>query len=433
MKLRISLCISAVFALMMISCSSYDEPIDVGRKQSNQTICEDGSITIDEAVRIADKFLRGSNPSRSASLSVSKVSAITESNELASKVSKIQNDTVAYIVNYTSDEGFVIVSSKRISNPILAYSDKGNFSMENESANECFVKKIGAYLAQSEILNSRSDEDFNGLIGCYMVTPLSDTNLSQVHPFNKYLVVGENEKCCIGCAPVAVANILLHGSNILKFQNRTFYMKGILHAYSPGYANGNWTPTPPGTVLPGILDGNYHPKYTYDQARDSIARLMTLLSYRLIDKRTSEGAYIYKKNSIRIWNFLDSMPQITLSSTFTDFDGEQAVDYLKNGNIIYTEGLDLFYENGEFGHAWIIDGCSYCVDDADYDQPPYKDYYMRCDWGWGGSCNGYFKGDIIEISEIKEENGASKRFLLTDFFAAKLNTVKYMINEQMRP
>lgn len=405
------------FAILTIACNSYEEPIDIGSKKTNKTIGKDGAITEDEAVGIAGKFLGRSNPSRSAGTSISKVMAVTESAELDSKVSKVQNDTLAYVVNYANDGGFVVVSSKRIANPILAYSDKGNFSMKNEIANECFVKSIGSYLDRSESLQSRSDDDFSGLVSCYMVNPQSDTYLSQFYPFNKYLVVSSDVLRCIGCGPLAAGNILLHATNILSFQNRTFYMKGILHAYSPDYANGNWLPTPPGGI-PSMLEGNFHPKYTYEQARDSIARLMTLLSYRHVKQRTKDGAFA---SSDSIWSFLDSIPQVAVACPFVEYDWRSIVDYLRSNHIVYMEGWNKY--NPFEGHAWVVDGCSYCVTDVDDPQSECIDYYLHCDWGWSGDCNGYYKGEVFVVPDYPVT------FNQTKYFAVKLNTVKYMIKE----
>lgn len=52
------------------------------------------------------------------------------------------SDTLAYIINYPEDKGFVIVAADRKVYPILAYSDEGFFTLENEISKDCFIDGI---------------------------------------------------------------------------------------------------------------------------------------------------------------------------------------------------------------------------------------------------------------------------------------------------
>lgn len=50
-----------------------------------------------------------------------------------------------------------------------------------------------------------------------------------------------------------------------------------------------------------------------------------------------------------------------------------------------------------YGHAWVSDGCYFCVDAGDRNK--ITETYLHCDWGYGGSGNGYFSRSVFSSTE----------------------------------
>ena len=59
---------------------------------------------------------------------------------------------------------------------------------------------------------------------------------------------------------------------------------------------------------------------------------------------------------------------------------------------VYLRGLD---QGGAGGHAWVCDGSMIIMETS---STTIAKRYVHCNWGWGGSGNGYFDGDVLEVS-----------------------------------
>lgn len=141
-------------------------------------------------------------------------------NEHLTRGSANLSDTLAYVVNYPKNGGFVIVASSNRVYPVLAFSDDGNFSFENEISKTNFIENIGAYLeeADEEASYVVSENDFDG---CYVVAPTVKTSLSQRSPWNKF-VIEEHPGCPVGCVAVAAAQVMSHSKRTLSYHGVSY-------------------------------------------------------------------------------------------------------------------------------------------------------------------------------------------------------------------
>lgn len=74
------------------------------------------------------------------------------------------------------------------------------------------------------------------------------------------------------------------------------------------------------------------------------------------------------------------------------FNIYNAIKDLEANNIIFMVGHDTQRKSG---HGWIVDAYSYCID------PYTKDITyaaVHCNWGWGGTNNGYFSGEVFSVA-----------------------------------
>lgn len=122
-----------VFASIVFAggCSS-DEPLfSPSASEDAITIANSEKRSLTEALGISAASRRATRASDSMVASIDYVVQ--------------QGDTVAYIVNYANDGGFAILAVDRVVKPILAYSDQGSFSTDNEMAMNYFVSNIKNY------------------------------------------------------------------------------------------------------------------------------------------------------------------------------------------------------------------------------------------------------------------------------------------------
>lgn len=137
---------------------------------------------------------------------------------------------------------------------------------------------------------------------------------------------------------------------------------------------------------------------------------------------SSNSHYIAKGKAIKIADMVlgydcdtrtvEHQPNIDydVTSDYEDFDIEEITRCLDSFNLIYIVGTD--YLAGK-GHAWVSDGCHYCVDEED--ESIIIDTYIHCDWGWGGVGNGYYSGNVFSVK--------SSMFIPEYYFAVRDETV----------
>ena len=73
------------------------------------------------------------------------------------------------------------------------------------------------------------------------------------------------------------------------------------------------------------------------------------------------------------------------------------INYIKNGDIIYMRGSTV---NGSGGHAWIANGTMFCVDSNNN----ITDGYIYCHCGWGGTCDGFYNGEVFYTTQYSFQN-----------------------------
>ena len=208
MKHYFFILISMLF--FMCSCSVED------------TLCQESKsdiqkyfISKEAALDIADKVLGTHVSNRSVSGNPC-VEYVTRNNEFSHSTRSLTDisDTLAYVINYPNESGFVIVSSSSHVYPVLAYSNEGNFSFSNDVSKINFIDNIGAYLEEADINASYSVGD-NDIDGCYIISPMVKTCLNQRSPWNKY-VIEEHPGCPVGCVAVATALVMTHSKYSLS-------------------------------------------------------------------------------------------------------------------------------------------------------------------------------------------------------------------------
>lgn len=129
---RVSIFIVTFVAMLLIACNGIETNIldseSAAAKQKTSTIIRDVNVSQNEAIEIANRFVRSNDdsgmlPTKSAFSSTKMI----RSTETVSE----DGQNLMYVFNYQGG-GFVIVGSTRNYYPILAYSDEGSFVLQDD-------------------------------------------------------------------------------------------------------------------------------------------------------------------------------------------------------------------------------------------------------------------------------------------------------------
>ena len=317
------------FVLILVGCTNAeDSSLQIEKNGPNYV---SSIINVDEAIEISHKVLKHSHVTRNVTLGSPVVDYVLNGN-----VSKTRNaslrDTLAYVINYPNDEGFVIVSSDRRVYPVLAYSDKGNFSFSNEAVKSTFINNIGNYISSADATVSYEVND-NDFQSCYSQTPMIEAEFSQGSPWNKY-VIKEHPNCPAGCVALATSLVLSHSMTYvynyhgLKFNFKSI-LKPIIKAQNP-YDKKVIDLTDP-------WESVQQPEYSYQQAVDSMALFIYWIGK---DLNTKYGIDESSASSADAYNLCRRLRNGEITNC-EKFNLEDICKYVKDKYIVYLWGYDI--------------------------------------------------------------------------------------------
>lgn len=374
-------------SLLFWSCTDKEEFNSENSSVKNNTEVTTSKISSSEAIEIAKSFL-GKSTTRSLDIQSPVVNYIT--NNLTTR-SNAQSDTVAYVINFEDNKGFAIISSKKIGNPVLAFSEEGSFSFDNEIVMENFINRIPEYVVSS--IDGSDTEIYNDFFDtCYRFEPSMQVSLSQFSPWNKY-VVKDHPDCPVGCVALATALIMTHTKGAIVYHEEGYPLKAMITAIKKEQSKTNNylnEPSQPGDlVIPYYMAEDYMAKLLYEIGKDLD------MNY----SPTGSGT-----DSKKAWTLLFNLG-FDIPTTYDTYNLNNVIYYLSNNYIIYLRGA-----GNKDNHAWVADGCYYCVDP--FDESIILDAYIYCDWGWGGNCNGYYTGAVFDV-------GKDTHYNVTNYFPVK--------------
>lgn len=378
-----SILLFSMASILLAGCNSAieDEPLLKDRQDESGSVIS-YKISQTEALEFSNKVLNKIS-TRSTLPSPPSFDYVVDGKSTRGTLS---NDTLAYVINYPNDGGFVIVATDKRVNPLLAFSDTGHFSFDNEIAKVNFIDNLGAYVEQTKSNSpfKLSDISFDN---ASTVEPFIDAFLNQRSPWDKY-VIKEHPGCPVGCVAVATAYVMSYSKEKLAYHDEEFLLKTIVSAIRAVPQDPNQTDNQTqvqGTNLlpPPII-------YSYTWGQDRMAKLLYWIGkdVDMVYGTQSSGAY-----SEDAFNLCKSL-NYTIPSGFTSFNINEIARYIRTGHIIYLRGQNIKTMGG---HAWVSDGCRSAVYADDPEKPMVT--YIHCNWGWGGNGNGYFKGDIFEVGD----------------------------------
>lgn len=381
-------------------CSCSDDIFTANEQSSESMVAEWHYISPDKAISIANAVLtRSGNEPSSRSMSIPTIEYVTQ--KVNSRSSLNEADTLAYIINYPNDEGFVIVSSDDRVYPVLAFSHSNNFTFDNEISQKVFIDRIQPYIDSADADNSYALQTNDFRISVNVDTIITKPYyLDQGAPFNKYVVQNKGNYP-VGCVAVATAYVTMFSKDSVRYRNDVFHFKSIKRGI--GIRSSTIRPSRDVTLV-----GLNEPRYNYDQAIDKLAWYLYVIGtninmqYGYEDKNQS-AAY-----TTDAYDFIRYDLGYTVTE-LTEYNASDIAQYLTENYIIYLTGDPYI---GKYGHDWVCDGCLFRQSASTGEK---TGIYLHCDWGWGGKCNGYFTGEIFQpypntAFEIFEYFGVKREF-----------------------
>lgn len=398
--------LSATAAILFLGCTSCSEDSTTNDLMSNYTtVITESDVSTkrtlieaeEEALRFISSMDSLNSPSRSNKISVK------DSYIYKSKTSRsFSNDTIFYIVN-TEPSGFAIIKAdKSIKQPIFAYSITSEISEQSNPAFEWYMDMAQLWLKDNSIQNTSrakqpqtgaedlSSEYYMGVLCYRKVTQTTKSNTSELlttkwnqpyDPYNRYCFIdGSNTtKAVAGCVAVALAQILAYHKYPNELSNHYF----------------DWV------SMTSYPDARFLSEIDKDGVGHLLRDIGSLVNMKYgvtssAPKSDSWGALI--PNTFKILGYTCS--DLVL---FNDALISQSLHVITKAPV-YVQAIN---QNGDDGHAWILDGDNVThhtfdyigVDDGiKYGSGNYTSGWYHFNWGWGGYQDGYYEiGPAIKV------------------------------------
>jgi hypothetical protein len=326
-----------------------------------------GNVTESEALQKAKAFIDGqriTHPQRQMRLAA-------KSTQVNKKLTTVVEDRY-YVFNVGQDNGYVIVSADDRTPAILGYADEGSFDVDRIPDN--MRSWLQGYTEQLEYLSTHATTKRAEITEHQVIRPLIQSTWDQGEPYYNKCPMDGNYRSLTGCLATAMAQIL----NYYKYPEATT-------ATIPGYTTVNKQITVDDIPVTTIDWANMKNKYTGNESavqKDAVATLMQLCgaSIKMDYSYNDSYAYIfYVSESLRNYFDYDAGTRHADRRYYFAKEWDELIyTELEEKRPVYFLGQSL---GG--GHAFIIDGYS-------------KDGLFHVNWGWGGSCNGYFLLSILD-------------------------------------
>ena len=386
-----SLLIISIIISAFVSCTTdvfeLDENNNLIPKTSNNSA---NKITEADALDIAGKIFH-----KTRSIEDYSIEYVLNDNSPKTRSIALP-DTLAYILNFGNNNGFAVISSDNRIFPLLAFSDTGHFRYEKSDKDPVyvnFISLIDDYMATIDESDTVVVIPDDYLSTCVVEAPQLKTKYwNQWYPFNKYTAV-EHPDCPVGCVAIAAGQIMANCKDEFVYHDSIFKFKAIREAMDTtihfiNNTNNNTILVPSDTTT-----------YSYETAVDKVARFLYFLCDDLNMQFDPEGSGAFSWKALNLLKNLGF--QVNEENGLRIFSDETILDLLIKKNLIYVDGRNI--GNNSNGHAWIIDGYSYCWENIT-EKTGRRNILFHCDWGWGGTDNGYYYSDLFNTTYGNYEN-----------------------------
>ena len=386
--LNLSLFICLLFSI----CSCGEEDVLTSQDINNQplSITNDSTFfrTEAEAVFSAINTLSEMYPNDNRVSQRPKSLKIKNVNHIKNSYSTSTNSPGFYIINFDGG-GFAMISNDTRATEVYAYSNEGNLNLGSNNNVDYYLSLANDYL-NYEIANSNrasfipitpapSDPEnpehyalvLHGDHYCHKM-PINEvitgsfeyllkTEWSQGTPYNNLCLASTGARVEAGCVAIALGQIMAYHKKPLSYNGHTYPWDLI-------------------TQYPIIM-----PSWSVAQ---SVAELIH-------DIGVSAGIDYWNGSSgTNINGARNALSDFGYNHVMSNYSYNIITNNIDSGRPCYTQG-----DNNTLGHAWVIDGYRSISTTYKYYTQTTLELcyigietlnYVHCNWGWGGTSNGFF-------------------------------------------
>lgn len=419
-----------MIAILQSCTNSVEKDLSIREKPQVTNRSQNVMLRTDNDVRdIALDALNltgGDKNTRSSAIGIESITPV-----VASSVTRgaSEEDTLFFVANYSNDNGFCVIAADKRVDPLIAITENGDYDSCMESGPEAFVEYMRLaenYVTNDSVLQNSAKKIIPVDLGFPKSKTWTETKTDwkidieprvavqwgQGPPYGKYCV-----NKCVGCGPLAVAQILTY------FKYPTSFSGTYAEFYSPD-GEGlrqhkfsiDWDVVcqHKRSVLGSVDDCS-------SEAHHQLAQLCRYVGF------ITNAVYVISPPGTSTYfsdmpNAFNSLGYTTHTYSYT----EKAGRHLSDGVILICG--EPANQNGK-AHIWIMDGCKYYTKTTviyiqEDGKIPYiaekyvDDYYMQhFNWGYGGRCNGWFNDKVFALNRGKSYDNSNLRNDLTDDYS----------------
>jgi hypothetical protein len=406
--------ICGLLVFTMSSCSNSEGQME---EQASVAASVNHRLTAEQATKNALAFIEQYGATSRAGQKLPNVAEVkafsVDEGSTRAEDNSINLDSLFYVINFADNKGFVIASSDDREAPVFAYVEEGTFE-DSDTLNNGYEAFVGA-LIESEIthrnqplkvqaLNNNNEPAKGGGGGggrkpdkFEVMYPLLKTKWDQT-TYNSYCSGHKT-----GCVVTAISQIC----SFLKSPNHVSWSyNGV-----GNQCNIDWD-----EIINECMSNSGNT--TSIKSKDQVANLMRFWGVAFDADYSSNGTSVNSDKAI------SKMRELGYNATkLTNYDASNVINDLKKGDrIIYMRGNARYYHVGFVfrkyvdGHGWVIDGY---IDSCKNNE---ESLYVHCNWGWGGTRNGYFLSDVLNAEEEPYYDDNASAITRSNNYRYKLKT-----------
>ena len=213
--------------------------------------------------------------------------------------------------------------------------------------------------------------------------PLVSTKWKQTHPFNARVETYSNNgpKCPVGCTVIATAQVLTY------FANRDL-------SWFFGVTNSTWS------TFINTDFSNSNSSTTLTSAESDVSKFTKEIADGIGVNYKEKGSGAGTATPLKVKSYVKNDLLYSVSLSVWGRKAKrllQIVNSINNNKpvIIFAGDSTVFLG----GHSWIIDG--YMQNDDSNEAK--HDYYVHCNYGWGGKSDGWYFIDLLHNEKNENE------------------------------
>ncbi|MBQ8224968.1 MAG: C10 family peptidase [Bacteroides sp.] len=378
---------ATLVTLTFVACSNEE---DWSIEMNSQKVVQSKTRSIEEAAQIAQNAIGMLTDAETRSIGDRCIDFGNVKFVTTASTRNGEKDTLLYVFNYTNNNGFAVVSANKTTEPLLAVTEQGTYDSTTANENNGFnlfmdmaEQYVSTTSTELEPIPDDGTEDF------MQIKIVSDT-VNEVKVAPKLCVQWGQTGYEGAFAPNGIAGC----GNVAATQVMSYYCH-------PTQLNITFSGAPTSLLT---LDWNaikLHPIehsnlicFATDEAHTAIGLL-----HREIGE-LNYSTYNTNSTSTYISNVRNTFIQLGYTtSSITNYSNENFYSQLSNNKLLYMGGSATVG-----GHAWVVDGChKFTVNQVEWIKEnsnskwevsevydPVNVEYLHINWGWDGSCNGYF-------------------------------------------